>query len=407
MSRSLLLVLALVLGTVLANALLPENGYVAISFRGYLVEMSVPTLVLCVLLTLLALHGIQKLVRLPARLRATRLAKRQSRAREDLNRGLLEMAAGRWADAEVTLARAARDGVLPAVHYLAAARAADLQGRRDRRDAWLLLAREAAGTDPAPVLITVAEMTLKDGNTEAALEALGSIGRLGELNPHGLLLLARTYRLRGDFALLQQLEPRLRAARGIPASAVDEIMDTLYGDMLKVATETGGLTALNAVWSDATRAARRRPGVVVLYARGLVRYEQPEQAAVALRELLDANWNDAAVLLYGELAGGEPLERLRIAEGWLRARREDPALLVACARLCLRAELYGKARSYLETSMSIRPRAETAQLLADLVTELGEPEHALQLLRSGIALATGKRSDLPRVRQRRFGLPRR
>ena len=119
MSRSLLLVLALVLGTVLANALLPENGYVAISFRGYLVEMSVPTLVLCVLLTLLALHGIQKLVRLPARLRATRLAKRQSRAREDLNRGLLEMAAGRWADAEVTLARAARDGVLPAVHYFA------------------------------------------------------------------------------------------------------------------------------------------------------------------------------------------------------------------------------------------------------------------------------------------------
>ena len=98
MSRSLLLVLALVLGTVLANALLPENGYVAISFRGYLVEMSVPTLALCVLLTLLALHAIHKLVRLPARLRARRLEKRQSRAREDLNRGLLEMAAGRWGE---------------------------------------------------------------------------------------------------------------------------------------------------------------------------------------------------------------------------------------------------------------------------------------------------------------------
>lgn len=407
MSRSFLIVLALVLGTVLANTLLPENGYVAISFRGYLVEMSVPTLALCVLLTLLALHAIQKLVRLPARLRAARLEKRRARAREDLNRGLLEMAAGRWADAEVSLARAARDGVLPAVHYLAAARAADLQGRRDRRDAWLLLAREAAGEELAPVLITVAEMNIKDGNTEAALEALASLGRLGDLNPHGLLLLARVYRLRGDFDLLQQLEPRLRAARGIPASAVDEIMDTLYVDMLKAATEKGGLSALNAVWADATRAARRRPGVVVAYARGLARFEQPEQAAVALKELLDTSWNEAAVLLYGELPGGEPLERLRVAEGWLRGRREDPALLVACARLCLRAELYGKARSYLESSMSIRPRADTAQLLADLVTELGEPEHAMQLLRSGIALATGKRADLPRVRQRRFGLPRR
>jgi HemY protein len=407
MRRSLLLVLALVLGTVLANALLPENGYVAISFRGYLIEMSVPTLALCLLLTLLALHVIQKLVRLPAQLRAAAIEKKRARARADLDAGLLEMSAGRWNESELTLARSAREAASPAVHYLAAARAADLQGRRDRRDAWLELAREAATDDPAPALITTAEMNIKDGNTDAALNALGTLERRRDLNPRGLLLLARVYRLRGDFERLLKLEPDLRAARDIPAAAVDEIMDTRYVDMLKAATERGGLAALQAIWSEATAAARRRPGVVVAYARGLARFNEPEQAAAALRELLDADWNESAVLLFGELGGGEPLERLRIAEGWLRARREDPSLLTACARLCLRAELYGKARSYLETSMNIRPRAETAQLLADLVAELGEPEHALQLLRNGIALATGKRADVPRVRQRRFGQPRR
>ncbi len=407
MKRSLILVLALVLGTVLANALVPENGYVAISFRGYLVEMSVPTLALCLLLALLGLHVLQGLVRLPGRLRAQRLEKKRARARADLDRGLLEMSAGRWNESEVTLARAARDASSPAVHYLAAARAANLLGSRDRRDAWLELAREASAESPAPALITVAEMSIKDGNTDAALEALSSLEHLGELNPRGLLLLARVYRLRGDFERLKQLEPRLRAARGVPASAVDEIMDTLYGDMLKAATDTGGLAALESVWGEATRAARRRPGVVVSYARGLLRFEQAQRAALALRELLDSDWNESAVVLYGELPGGEPLERLRVAEGWLRARREDPALLVCCARLCLRAELYGKARSYLEHSMALRPRAETAQLLADLVTELGEPEHAMQLLRNGLALATGKRAELPRVRPRRFGVPRR
>jgi HemY protein len=405
--RSLILVAALVLGTVLANALLPENGYVAISFRRYLVEMSVPTLALCLLLTLLVLHVLQRLVRLPGMRRAARLEKRRANARDDLNQGLLEMSAGRWSDSELTLARAARDAAAPAVHYLAAARAADLQGRRDRRDAWLGLAREAAADDPTPALITFAEMHIKDGSTAEALEALNSLQQLGTLNPRGLLLLARVYRLRGEFDKLRELEPRLRAARGIQPAAVDEIMDTLYGDMLKAATEKGGVAALNAVWSEATRAARRRPSVVVAYARGLARYGEPAQAVAALRELLDTDANEAAVLLYGELAGGDPLEQLRIAEGWLRGRREDPALLVCCARLCLRAELYGKARSYLDTSMAIRPRAETAQLLAELLAELGEPEHAMQLLRDGITLATGRRPELPRVRQRRFGLPRR
>ena len=407
MRRSLALVAALVVGTVLANTLLTDNGYVAISFRGYLVEMSVPTLALCLLLTLLGLHLLQHLVRLPAARRARRLEQRRARARDDLNRGLLEMSAGRWAASELTLTQAARDAAVPAVHYLAAARAADLQGKRERRDAWLSLAREAAVDDPTPALITVAELMLKDGNSEAALAALNALEQRGELNPRAMLLLARVYRLRGDFDRLRQLEPRLRSNRDIAAAAVDEIMDTLYADMLKAATDQGGLTALHAVWGEATRAARRRPGVVVAYARGLVRFGEPQQAADALRALLETEWNDAAVLLYGELPGGDPLERLRSAETWLRARREDPALLVACARLCLRAELYGKALSYLESSHVLRPRAETAQLLAQLLSDLGDQQRAVQVLREGLALATGRRAELPPVRQRRFSAPSR
>ena len=407
MIASVLLLAALVLGAVLANTLLPENGYVAVSFRGYLVEMSVPTLVLCLLLTLLSLSGLLRLARLPARRRAARLEQRRATARADLGSGLLQMSAGLWADSEQTLTRHARDAERPEVHYLAAARAADLQGAHARRDAWLGLAREAAADAPGPVLITVAEMNLRSGAVDAALEALRALERLGDLNPRGLLLLARVYRQRGDFDQLRGLEPRLRAMRDVPPAAVDEIMDALYSDMLKVATERGGLAALVAVWDEAPRAARRRPGVALAYARGLVRFAEPERAAAVLRDLLAEEWHEGAVLLYGELEGGDPLERLRVCENWLRERREDPALLVACARLCLRAELYGKARSYLETSQVLRPRPETAQLLAQLLEQLGERERAMQLLNEGLELATGRKLRLPKLRERRFGVPRR
>lgn len=408
MKRSLLLAAALLVGAMLANTLLADNGYVAISFRGTLVEMSVPTLALCLVLALLALEGAARLVRWPRLAREARVAERRERARRDLDRGLLEVSSGRWDDAEMTLTRSARDAEEPAVHYLAAAHAAQLQGATARRDAWLGLAREAAADAPAPVLVTSAEMNLKRGDAEAALEALRSLERLGELNPRALLLLARVHRQRGDFDQLLKLEPRLRGTRGVPAAAVEEIMDTLYADMLRVATDKGGLAALDAVWEEATRAARRQPGVVVAYVRGLARFEQSERAAEVLRELLDKVWNESAAALYGELAGGDPLERLKTAEGWLRARREDPALLVACARLCLRAELYGKARSYLELSHGLRPRPETAQLLAGLLERMGERDQALRLLQDAVAQVTGKQDSIAPLRQRLFGAtPRR
>jgi HemY protein len=406
-TRSLWLAAALVVGAVLANTLLADNGYVAISFHGYLVEMSVPTLVLCLVLALLVLEGLARLARWPRRQRERAAAHRRGRAEADLARGLLEVSAGRWTVAQVTLTRSARDAAVPTVHYLAAAHAANLAGDAQRTDAWLALAREAAGNeDPAAVLITSAEMFLKRGDTAAALEALEALPTL-EADPRALLLLARVHRQRGDFDRLRQLEPRLRATRGIPAAAIEEIMDALYADMLRVATERGGVAALDAIWDEATRAARNQPAIAVAYARGLARFKADERAAMVLRRLVDASWYEPAVALYGELEGGDAFERLKVAEGWLRTRREDPTLLVACARLCLRAELWGKARSYLELSQARRPRAETAQLLASLLERLGERERALALLVEALAAVTGTRASIAAPRQRQFTAPRR
>jgi HemY protein len=407
MKRAALLVAALIIGAILANTLLPENGYVAVSFHGYLIEMSVPTLALLLLLTLLGLHALLWLLRAPGWLRAARREQRRRRAREDLARALMEMAAGRWAESETTATRAARDAEWPVAHYLLGARAADLQGQAERRRAWLAMAREAAPDEPGPALVTAAEFSLKHGEHDAARDALASLALHGPLNPHALLLLARIHRARGDFAALKELEPELRNSRGILPPDVDAIMDTLYLDMLRAATESGGPAAVEAVWSDATKAARHRPAIVVAYAQARAKFGEPERAASLLEHLIEDEWNEAAVLLYGELPGGDPFRRLKHAEAWLKSRREDPALLVTCARLSLRAELYGKARSYLETSYALRPNPQTAQLLAELLEQLGEPERAARLLREALERSVGRRAGLPPVRLRRFGLPRR
>ena len=97
----------------------------------------------------------------------------------------------------------------------------------------------------------------------------------------------------------------------------------------------------------------------------------------------------------------DPLGPLDRIEHWLRKSPEDPDLLAASAKLALRAELIGKARSYLEASLARRPTPENALLYADLLEQLGEGDRARSVLRDSVARSLGRRPTLPRVRLRR------
>jgi HemY protein len=400
--RSVYLILALLAGALLASALRIDAGYVAISFLGVLVEMSVITLILLVLAAYFALWLLIRTLRARKLRREAQVARRQQRARNDLARGVLELAEGNWPTAEITVTRSARENAQPVVNYLIAARAADLQGAHERRAGWLRMAREAAPAEVAPVLVTQAEIQLKHKQLDAARTTLQELDASGQQNPRGLLLLARLYRQLGQFEKLRALEPKLRGARRIRPGAVDELMDQAYLEMLRVAAESGDPGRLERAWNDASKPATRRPEIVLAYARGAMKCRNHAAAEEVLREFLDHEWNESLAAAYGELELPEPLEALGTAEKWLRSRREDPVLLVTCARLSIRAELYGKARSYLETSLAIRRHPETYQILGQLLDQLGEKERAALVLREGLALAIGHRAEMPKIKPRRF-----
>jgi HemY protein len=400
--RNVYVILALLTGALLASALRIDAGYVAISFLGVLVEMSVITLILLVLAAYFALWLLIRTLRARKLRREAQVARRQQRARNDLARGVLELAEGNWPTAEITVTRSARENAQPVVNYLIAARAADLQGAHERRAGWLRMAREAAPAEVAPVLVTQAEIQLKHKQLDAARTTLQELDASGQQNPRGLLLLARLYRQLGQFEKLRALEPKLRGARRIRPGAVDELMDQAYLEMLRVAAESGDPERLERVWNDASKPATRRPEIVLAYARGAMKCRNHAAAEEVLREFLDHEWNESLAAAYGELELPEPLEALGIAEKWLRSRREDPVLLVTCARLSIRAELYGKARSYLETSLAIRRHPETYQILGQLLDQLGEKERAALVLREGLALAIGHRAEMPKIKPRRL-----
>jgi len=417
MKRGIYLALALLVGGLLASLLLNDPGRVVLSLRGYVVEMSLPVAVLLLLAGYAAVRLGLRLMRAPRRSAAERAARQRERSQQQLAQGLIELSAGDWVGAEQTLTRSAFGASQPLVHYLAAARAAELQGAAARRDEWLAKALDVAPEQRAAIHITQAEMLLRHNQLGAALTTLEQLDASGHQNARGLSLLARIYRQQGDWQKLKLLEPRLRSAAGIQTAAVDEILAQVHLDMLKAAGTAGDQEQLEHAWREVPKSMSKRPDVIVSYARAAIACNAHAQAEKALRELLNEQWDETAVLAYGELAQcdpgvAEPLSLLHTVEKWLNDRPQDPALLLTCARCCIRNELYGKARSYLEASLGLRPRLETYQMLAKLLELSGEREHAFKLLNEALVQAVGRKAHLPRLRalrmvERRQGIDRR
>lgn len=402
MRSGLYIAAAMIIAGLIGNLVLGDPGYVALRFAGRLIEMSAVTFVLTLVVAYFAVRLLLRLITARRSWKAAQEARRHERARRSLGQGLLELSEGNWEAAETTLTRHAREAENPAAHYLTAARAADLQSAPQRRDEWLIRALEVSGDRRAPVLIMQTEVHLKHKQLQAALATLEQLEATKEQNARGLLLLARVYRLTSDWQKLQALEPRLRSTRGITSAMADETVAQVHLDRLQAAGSKCDLAELRAAWKETSKSLARHPEIVVAYARASMACGEHEAAESALRECLNKQWHETAVLTYGELETEDPFRTLDRAESWLASHGEDPALLFACAQLATRAELYGKARSFLETSIAIRPRLEAYQLLASLMEQLGEHERSVKALNDALALAVGRKANLPKIRARRW-----
>ena len=118
---------ALVFGALLAHFVLQDRGYVLINFRGYVVEMSLPGLVLILVAMYFAVRLAIQTWRAPRKLGEALARNRVRAAGNKLTRGLMHMTEGNWARGERLLTRGIRSSESPLVNYLMdpAARLAD------------------------------------------------------------------------------------------------------------------------------------------------------------------------------------------------------------------------------------------------------------------------------------------
>jgi HemY protein len=385
MRLGVLLLIALALGALAAHWLLGDQGYVLMDVRGWTLETSVPGLVIGLIALYLLVRLLAWTVRAPRRLGRAVGDFRARRSQRHLDHAFAAIAEGKWSRGERLLGRAAR-GPASLAGYLSAARAAQEQDALERRDEWLRLAYEADPSAAPAVLLTQAELQLEQGQHEEALATLRQLDTLAPGHPRALVLHARVLERLADWPGLAALMPQLRARKALEGETLLALEVRLAQARLSDAADGA---ALSECWQSFGKELRRHPGVAETYAHQALRLGAADDAEPVIRRALKSDWSPALVATYGRLETSNPSGQLATAEKWLTERPEDPVLLLACGRLCLKNQLWGKARSYLETSLAIRPHPETWQIFGELLVRLGESGAASEAFRQGLAAASG------------------
>lgn len=387
-----IVVAVLILSAFAAHFLLGDPGYVAINFRGYLIEMSVPVLLAIVVGLVILVWLIRRLIQAPRRLGEAAARYRSGRAGMKLTRGMIEVAEGNFARGEKLLARAASTSDAPLFNYLQAARAAHLQGQDSRRDEWLKLAYEQTPEAANAVLLTQAELQLDREQYEQALATLRRIEENSKDHSHALALLGRLYYRLEDWPQLAALLPRLRKHGRVKPETLDKWAIRVHTVNFENCDDGD---AIAAEWNRLPKHLKARTEILEAYYQGMMRVGQHDRAEKEIIAALKAEWRAPLVRLFGKIEGPDPSKQLKRAEGWLAKHGDDPDLLLAAARLCLRTELWGKARSYLETVIALRPTPEAYREYGRLLTQLGENDAAADAYREGLGLVA--EAQLPAI----------
>jgi HemY protein len=393
MIRLLLLSLVvLACGAAVAFYLRAETGYVLISFHRWIIETSLLGLLVGLVAVLGGGYTLVRLliagIALPITVRRMLQRRREEKAQQSFETGLLRLLEGNWKRAEIELVRRAADHHAGHLNYLAAARAAQRMGAGDRRDHYLRLAGEIAPEMEFATLLTQTELQIERGEYAAARDTALKLRGINSQHPYAIELLAASYDGLKAWESLRQLllDGETRAA--LSDERYRDLLTRTLIECLQEAQRLARLDRLKTVWDGAPKDFRRVPEVRNEYVRGLARLNAHAEAMAVVGDVLARNWDAELAALYGDLHSDDPLTQLAAIEHWLNQYGERPELLITAGRVCLRNKLWGKARSYLDAVIRVAPSPTAYLELARLCEQTQNGEEAQKLYRLGLEFAS-------------------
>jgi HemY protein len=390
--RWLMSALLLALAAAVVALILQINaGNVAFLVHPYRIDVSL-NLFIVVLVVLLAVvywvaRAIQKVADFPEQVRLYRTRREEVGGQQALVEAVRSLFEGRFARAEKAARAAQSSGSTAGVAALVGARAAHRMQEYARRDEWLQRA-EADNAMQTARLVTSAEMWTEQRENDAALDAIEQLHGSGARHIHAtrIALNANLQSGRWDVALksVRLLEKR----NALHPVLARKLKHAIYREQMLAQRHDPG--ALEAFWHRLPAADREVPEIALEAARLLNATGRGQLAAEIIEAALGdspVEWDELAERLLDEYARAQaPSARgqLERAEAWMGQAPRGPvraALLRTAGLICLREQLWGKARGYLQDSLSEARHPATLLALARLAETLGEEAEAARRYR--------------------------
>ena len=385
-----------------------DPGYLLIAFRNYTFETSLFMLVV----TLVAIYLLFRLLVIifrwvnPAKLVRAGIAineKRKARERSKTMEGMLYLIRGNWQSSYKLLKKSMSDQDATVINYLAAAYAAQ---KLDDKDSWERCLDQAEREYPAArstVNSLRAQLLFRSGHLEQCLAVLEQLKK-SSLNDAALLLLLKEVYIRLEvWDLLKELLPSLEKNKIVDDEESAKIrmrifieeLYVCYGEPQTRSDKQEVLRRLIQLWKKAPVRYKENEKVVKHYSELMIKLDDKAAAAEALEKAIARNWSDVLVIFYGEHDFNASPQQLLVAESWLMERPANSNLLLSLGRICMRNELWGKAKEYYEASIKITPCAEAYGELSRLLKHLGELEASEICLKNYGDLIGVKLPELP------------
>ncbi|MBS0288967.1 MAG: hypothetical protein JSS07_02870 [Proteobacteria bacterium] len=309
----------------------------------------------------------------------------KNRAKRLTNKGLVALAEGHWAKAENLLIKGADYSQIPWLNYFSAAKAAQELGKDDKRDFYLQRAAQLTPETGVAVSLTQADLQFKHSQYEQSLATLSQLTHKVPNHPYMLTLLQKIYLQLQDWDKLLELLPRLKHYHALSAHEYKKLEKKVYCQLL-LNKSKNSVESVNEFWQKIPRDCRHEGEIASLYAKFLLKHDNPIEAESILRSALKHEWQEDLIRLYGHLAHPSSQKLLNLAESWLNTHPQSPSLLLTLGRLCVRQQLWGKAQRYFEASLSLNPDPETYAELGSLLEKLNKPELGAQYFKKGLLL---------------------
>jgi len=381
---------AIILGAIINAAFGQDAGYVKMVWRGRVLQTSFIGLLLMLLVLYALIRMLVGLYKMPRQLGEAVKDQNKKRAHKRLTQGMIDVSEGNFSQAEKRLTKAVGRSETPLLNFLNAARAAQAQGQSERRDKWLKKAYENTPEAAKAILLTQAELQLEADELEQSLATLQKLEELSPGHKQSLRLQAKLFERLDDWTELRKLIPRLQKFKAFNKKELDTLAVRANSELIELADSHENL---EAAWKDLDKASKSSPELIASYANGLLGHQQGEQAQKVVTQALKKHWHEDLLDVYARLSGVDTNKRLVQVESWLKKRGESAKLLQVAARLSMKSELWGKARSYLESSLKLDPSAQSYHLYGDLLGAIGETHASADAYKQGLAELLGVKSS--------------